>query len=67
MPFRKSAAHGPLEPGWMEELASRKQKGTYVCVYKLIQFNFKWFGLQTKTEDIIMKYVGTFAITLANV
>lgn len=53
----KSPAHGPLKDGWIEELASRKQKGTYLCVYKLIQFNFKWFGLQTKTEDIVMKYV----------
>lgn len=44
----EKANRGPLTPGW--------QKGKPVmCCYKLVTAEFKWWGLQGKVENFLMK------------
>lgn len=39
---------GPLGPNWKTEL-----NGPKMCAYKLVTVKFKWWGLQTKVENLI--------------
>ncbi|KAM3875384.1 phosphatidylinositol transfer protein alpha isoform-like [Diretmus argenteus] len=45
---------GPLGPDWKKEL-SNNSSCPHMCAYKLVTVNFKWFGLQTKIENTILK------------
>ncbi|XP_029684969.1 phosphatidylinositol transfer protein beta isoform-like isoform X2 [Takifugu rubripes] len=43
---------GPLGPSWTKELLS-KSDCPRMCAYKLVTVKFKWWGLQTKVENLI--------------
>lgn len=45
----EKANRGPLQPNWKE--TSRP----IMCAYKLVTCEFKWWGLQSKVESMIMK------------
>ncbi|XP_057688445.1 phosphatidylinositol transfer protein beta isoform-like [Corythoichthys intestinalis] len=43
---------GPLGPFWKKELGA-KNDCPRMCAYKLVTVKFKWFGLQTRVENLI--------------
>ncbi|XP_003387142.1 PREDICTED: phosphatidylinositol transfer protein alpha isoform-like [Amphimedon queenslandica] len=43
------ADRGPLKPDWKES------SQPIMCAYKLVTCEFKWWGLQTRVESMIMK------------
>ncbi|KAI9521828.1 hypothetical protein NQZ68_003983, partial [Dissostichus eleginoides] len=43
---------GPLGPAWKKELVSKTDRPR-MCAYKLVTVKFKWWGLQTKVENLI--------------
>jgi hypothetical protein len=46
---------GPLPADWQKQtLASKATK--WVCVYKLLTFDFVWFGIQTKAEQFLVNF-----------
>nr|CAB3264900.1 phosphatidylinositol transfer protein alpha isoform-like [Phallusia mammillata] len=59
----EKAQRGPLSKHWIEQLRARKliaessgdpqDKPAYMCAYKLVSCNFKWFGLQNRVESLI--------------
>lgn len=54
--FRSAkTGRGPLPPDW-QAAATAPGAPTYVCVYKLLTFEFKWFGIQTKAEAFLVNW-----------
>ena len=61
--FRSIKANrGPFGPHWIDQLrAERMMQDTdkpptaYMCAYKLVSCRFKWFGLQTRVENMIQR------------
>jgi len=45
----QKAGRGPLTKDWT------KNSHPLMCAYKLVTCDFKWFGLQTRVEEFIMK------------
>lgn len=45
----EKAGRGPLQKDWKET------SKPIMCAYKLVECEFKWWGLQTKVESMIMK------------
>ncbi|KAK9522535.1 hypothetical protein VZT92_018989 [Zoarces viviparus] len=45
---------GPLGPAWKNELV-HKTDCPRMCAYKLVTVKFKWWGLQTRVENMIHK------------
>jgi len=44
----EKTGRGPLEPGWIEKA------DPVMCAYKLVTVEFKWWGLQTRVENLMM-------------
>ncbi|XP_055327532.1 protein retinal degeneration B-like [Paramacrobiotus metropolitanus] len=44
---------GPLSVQWLEEYVSNPRKGPIMCAYKLCRVEFKYWGVQSKTEKFI--------------
>ncbi|KAG7518150.1 phosphatidylinositol transfer protein beta isoform-like [Solea senegalensis] len=49
---------GPLGPQWKNDLA--KTNCPHICSYKLVTVKFKWWGLQTKVENLIHRQAKRF-------
>lgn len=53
----KSRRHpGPLAADWRAATlaAADKKAHPWICVYKLLTFEFKWFGIQTRAEAFLV-------------
>ncbi|XP_076819084.1 phosphatidylinositol transfer protein alpha isoform-like [Clavelina lepadiformis] len=61
------ANRGPFGSHWIEQLKAQKEisdreennpgaeKTAYMCAYKLVSCKFKWWGLQTRVEALILR------------
>ena len=52
----EKTGRGPLGPNWQEDIKSQEGVPVMTC-YKLYGVKFKWWGLQTKVENIIIRSV----------
>jgi hypothetical protein len=55
---RRHSANGPLAADWRARTlaATDKKKHPWICVYKLLTFEFKWFGIQTRAETFLVNW-----------